>query len=149
MMNVQKKIASRILKCGAGRVWMDPRKMEEISQAITRRDVRALIRDGVIRKIPEAGISSGRKSKARLQKKKGLRKGRGSRKGYANVKKNVWMRKIRSLRSYLKGLRSKGMISNEAFRDTYDKSKSGLFKSKAYLKAYLERNNLLKQPSKK
>lgn len=147
-MNIQKKLASRILKCGTGRIWMDPKRMEDISQAITRRDITALIKDGVIRKIPEAGISNSRKAKIRKQKKKGLRKGIGSRKGYSNAKKRMWITKIRSLRSYLKELEKKGMISKEVFRSTYNMSKSGVFKSKAYLRAYLERNGLIKKPSK-
>ena len=144
-MNTQRKIAMKLLKCGNARVWMDPSRAEDISQAITRHDVARLIKDGVIAKIPEKGISSGRKAKARLQKKKGRKHGHGSRKGSKHLKKAAWIKKIRALRRYMQQLKAKGMITNTVYRETYNKSKSGFFKDKNYLKVYLERNKLLKE----
>ena len=38
-MNLQRKLAAKVLKCGENRVWIDP-KNEKVKQAITRRDIR-------------------------------------------------------------------------------------------------------------
>lgn len=144
-MNNQRKIAMKLMKCGKARVWMDPARSEDISQAITRHDVARLIKDGVISKIPEKGISSGRKAKAKIQKKKGRKHGHGSRKGTRHISKKMWMKKIRALRRYMSALKEKGLITNAVFREIYNKSKSGFFKDKNYLKTYLERNGMLKK----
>ena len=144
-MNAQRKIAAKILKCGMRRVWLDPKRLDDISNAITRRDVSALISGRIIKKIPDAGISSGRNRLLKIQKKKGSRKGRGSRKGSRHMKKKNWIRKIRSLRRYMKLLREKGMITNDVFKKIYKISMSGYFKDKGHLKIYLERSGMLKK----
>ena len=80
-LTTQKKLAAKILKVGVNRVWIDPEHMEEVSRAITRNSIRALINDGVIKAKPVNGISSYRSKKNAEQKSKGRRKGHGSRKG--------------------------------------------------------------------
>jgi len=80
-LTTQKKLAAKILKVGVNRVWIDPEHMEEVSRAITRNSVKALINDGVIKAKPVKGISSYRSKKNAQQKGKGKRKGQGSRKG--------------------------------------------------------------------
>jgi len=39
----QKRMAASILKCGINRVWMDPDRTEEATEAVTRNDIRGLI----------------------------------------------------------------------------------------------------------
>ncbi|MBS3050620.1 MAG: 50S ribosomal protein L19e, partial [Candidatus Aenigmarchaeota archaeon] len=80
-MKSQKTMASKIMKCGASRVWLDPTRTADIDEAITSEDVRRLIRDGVIAEKPKQGLSSFRKNKIARQKKKGRRRNRGSVKG--------------------------------------------------------------------
>lgn len=144
-MKLQKEIAARILKCGKSRIWMDPSRIEEIEEAITNEDVRRLIRDGVIKAKPKLGISTYRKKKRMIQKKKGRRKGRGSKKGTKALKKKIWISRIRAQRKLLKELRSQGKIDKKTFRIIYKKSKGGFFRSKAHLMAYLEKENLIKK----
>jgi large subunit ribosomal protein L19e len=74
-------MASRIMKCGVTRVWINPERIADVEEAITAEDVRSLIRDGVIRARQKKGLSNFRRKKAALQKQKGRRRGRGSRKG--------------------------------------------------------------------
>jgi len=69
----QKRIAADVLKIGETRVWIDPERFEDVSIAITRDDVRALIKDGAIATKPETGVSRGRYRHSHIQKKKGLR----------------------------------------------------------------------------
>ena len=54
---IRKKIAARILKCSPKRVKLDPDEMAEIKEAITKDDLRGLIKDNVIRMIPKKGVS--------------------------------------------------------------------------------------------
>ena len=62
-LTTQKKLAAKILKVGVNRVWIDPEHMEEVSRAITRNSIKALINDGVIKAKPVNGISSYRAKK--------------------------------------------------------------------------------------
>ena len=47
-LTAQKRIAAEILKCGENRVYFDPYLMDEIKMAITREDIRNLIKEGII-----------------------------------------------------------------------------------------------------
>ena len=107
----QRRMAASLLKCGKNRVWMDQDRLEEIARAVTKDDIRVLIRGKAIRAQQKTGISRGRKKINMQQKQKGRRKGHGSRKGgkYARFpRKQQWIRTIRPLRAYLKDLRANG-----------------------------------------
>ena len=109
----QRRMAAEVLKCGENRVWMDPDRCEEIAKAVTRSDIRLLIKGGAIAKKPVKGISSARKKKLKMQKEKGRRKGPGSRKGAKNARyprKRKWVVTIRAIRAYLRELRDEGKI---------------------------------------
>jgi large subunit ribosomal protein L19e len=64
----QKRMASKMLKIGSSRVWMDPKSIEDISEAVTREDVRKLIKRNVIQK---KTAKSNSRSRFRAAKKKG------------------------------------------------------------------------------
>ena len=146
-MKAQKQMASRILKCGKNRVWLDPSRINEISESITAQDIRKLIKDDVIKATQKKGISNYRKKKIALQKSKGRRKGKGSRKGKIGTRvkrKTLWIKKIRIIRVQLKELRDNEKITKPNYRKIYKMSKSGFFRSKSHLMIYLERNEFLK-----
>lgn len=141
----QKRMAAKILKCGVSRIWIDPKRVAEVNEAITNADIRRLIKNGVIVKKPKIGISSGRKNKIRKQKQKGRRKGHGSRKGALGARsprKREWIKRIRGIRAFLKQLRDEKKIDNLKYRDLYKKAKGGFFRSKAHVKHYLEREGI-------
>ena len=58
----QKRLAARIMKCGVTRVWIDPTRIKDAQEAITGQDIRRLINDGIIKKLPKQGLSSYRKN---------------------------------------------------------------------------------------
>ena len=60
---VQKRIAAEILGCGIHRIWINPEERDKVSMAITRGDIKKLVRDGIIKKKPEMSIS---RSRARI-----------------------------------------------------------------------------------
>lgn len=145
-------MAARIIGCGQSRIWIDPVRIADVAEAITADDVRRYINDGVIVAVPKNGISSFRKKKIIKQKSKGRRRGLGSRKGRKGARtptKAAWMKRIRSLRKFIGELKAQGKIDNVAFKDVYKKSKSGMFRSKAHVTIYLERNNMLKESKEK
>ncbi len=136
----QINIATRLLKCGKSRVWLDPARNADIENAITAGDVRKLISDGIIRKMPARGLSNFKKKKMVIQKAKGRRSGKGSRKGSrANVQKRLWISRIRAIRDELAKLREAGKIDKSTFRQLYSKSKSGFFRSRAHLRIHIEK----------
>lgn len=140
-----KKMAAKILKVGLNRVWIDPSQHDKASTAITKNDVRSLIKSGIIRVKPERGTSRVRARKAHKKRKKGLRKGPGSRKGHkASKGKEEWMKRVRALRAFLVELRRKRLITKTTYRMLYLMVKSGTFRSRAQLKAYITDKNLIK-----
>ena len=146
-LTTQKRLAADILKVGVNRVWIDPERVEEVSSAITRDNIRQLINDKAIKAKPQKGISSYRSKKIAQQKKKGRRKGRGSikgAKGARNPKKEQWMTTIRALRKDLKQMRDDREINTTTYRKLYRMAKGGAFRSKSYMKTYARDHDMLR-----
>jgi len=147
----QRRLAAEILKCGVNRVWIDEDRIDEIAKAVTRNDIRILIKGGAIVKRPEKGISTGRKKKLKLQKEKGRRRGHGSRRGpkYARFpRKRRWIVTIRSVRKVLKFLRDQNLIDKKAYRRYYLLAKGGSFRSKDHLLSHLVLDGIIKEEDK-
>jgi large subunit ribosomal protein L19e len=141
----QRKLAASVLDCGIYRVWIDPERMDEVSLAITRDEVRKLIKDKAIKALPENNQSRGRARVLAEKKKKGRRTGPGSKKGkkYSVVsKKSRWINRIRAQRKHLVGLRDRRVITVNTYRNLYRKAKGGEFRSVAELDRYINDNNL-------
>ncbi len=49
-LKAQKRMAAEILKCGENRVYFDPYLIDDIKMAITREDIRNLVKEGIILK---------------------------------------------------------------------------------------------------
>ncbi len=144
----QRRMAADLLGCGANRVWIDPNRIEDVADAITRNDVRVMINAGAIKAMQKKGISSGRRKYLAGQKKKGRQRGPGSRKGakYARTpRKREWIRKIRSIRVRLKELREQGVLDSMTYRKYYRQAKGGMFKSRAHLDTQLKIHGILKE----
>lgn len=141
-----RRLAADLMKVGVNRIWMDPNQLDRITSAITKEDVRKLIKDGVIKERPVKGTSRSRAKRKHRQRKKGLRKGPGSRKGRAIDKKEAWMAKVRTLRDLLADLRKKKIITRSTYRMLYTMVKSGTFQSRSQLKAYIKEKKLARAP---
>ena len=148
MLDVQRRLAAQILKCGENRIRFDPASLEDIKEAITKTDIRSLINNGVISKKRVKNTSKFWARKTRIQKSKGKRKGFGSRKGKKTARglapKRVWINKIRLQRDYIKSLRNSKIITSTAYHELYMKSKGGFFRSIRHLKLYTEERGLVK-----
>ncbi len=147
-LNTQKRIAAKVLGISKKRVKLDPQRAEDIKEAITKTDIRGLVGDGAIKKQQKKGISRVRANKNKVQKSKGQRKGMGSKKGKStakNPKKEVWMKRIRTQREFLKVLKDKKHINTKTYTDLYKKAKGGFFRSKKHIKLYIEEHRLIKK----
>ncbi len=147
-LKAQKRMAAQILKCGENRVYFDPYLIEDIRMAITREDIRNLIKEGVILKKYETGISKHRKNVRHERKKKGRARGLGKRKGKKGArtpKKKAWMRKIRPQRRELKKLRDRKLITTATYRKLYKNAKGGMFQSVAQMHRHIKEKELLKR----
>jgi large subunit ribosomal protein L19e len=147
----QRRMAADVLKCGAHRVWIDPNRMEEVADAITREDVRAVVSAGLIRKLPVAGPSRGRTRYMADQRRKGRRRGPGRRKGAHGArdpKKRRWIRAIRAQRDTLKRYREDGRLAPRDYRRFYLRAKGGMYRSRSHLEQQLQAEGVLQEARK-
>lgn len=148
MLDVQRRLAAQILKCGKNRIRFDPASLEDIKEAITKTDLRLLINNGAISKKRVENTSRFWARKTRMQKSKGKQKGFGSRKGKKTARglapKRIWINKIRLQRDYIKSLRNSKIITSTDYHELYLKSKGGFFRSIKHLKMYTEEKGLIK-----
>jgi large subunit ribosomal protein L19e len=139
-LTLQKRLAAKILKVGESKVWIDPTKIKDAQSAITRIDVKKLIKQGIIKKLP---------SKVKMpKKKKKKRRGTGSRKGSKHArlpKKRRWINTVRPLRRMLRELKAEGSIDNRTYRRLYMLVKGGQFRSRSHLRIYLKQHGILKE----
>ncbi len=140
MASLQKKLAAKILKVGQSKVWLDPAQIKDIKAAITRIDVKKLIKKNSIKVLPDKVPMP--KEKGRKKRTEGKRKGA---KFSTLPEKRRWIATVRPLRRMLKELK----ISNEIDTQTYKKMRSlvkgGMFRSRSHLKLYLEQHGFLKK----
>ncbi|OIC53286.1 50S ribosomal protein L19, partial [Acinetobacter baumannii] len=97
-LKLQKRLAASVLKCGKGKVWLDPNEVSEISMANSRQNIRKLVKDGFVIRKPMKIHSRARARRALEAKRKGRHSGYGKRKGTREARlptKILWMRRMR------------------------------------------------------
>ena len=144
-LTTQKKLAAKILKCSEKKVKVDKERLDEVKEAITKADVKSLIKDKAIIKSKSNEASRVRARKRQVQKRKGRSHGVGTRKGKKGARspsKLEWMNKIRLQRKLLKELSDGEKITRTTYRSLYRKAGGGFFRSKRHLKLYITENEL-------
>ncbi|MFX0046979.1 MAG: 50S ribosomal protein L19e [Candidatus Hermodarchaeota archaeon] len=147
-LKAQKRMAAEILKCGENRVYFDPYLIDEIKMAITREDIRNLVKEGIILKKYKQGHSKYRKNLRHERKKKGRARGLGKRKGKKTArqpKKKTWMNRIRPQRRELKKLRDRKLITTATYRKLYKNAKGGMFNSVAQMNRYIKEKDFIRR----
>jgi large subunit ribosomal protein L19e len=140
MVSLQKRLAAKILKVGVSRIWLDPTKRKEIEGAITRVDIKKLIKKNYIKVLPE-----------KLSKPESLsrmKRGSGSRKGGRHAivpAKRKWINTVRPLRTLLRELKANQQIDSSTYKRIYKLIKGGAFRSRSHMLLYLEQHGLLKK----
>src|SRR3989344_751428 len=121
-MNLQKKVALAIRTLGVGRdrIIFNKERLNEIKEAITKQDIRDLVKDGAIIIMNVSGRKTHQKRKTRR------RKGVNSKREYMII--------TRKLRSYLAHLKKTGNITNEKYRKLRTELRTRAFKSLSSMK---------------
>lgn len=140
-LKAQKRLAADVLDVGKNRVWFDPDAQGEIADAITRDEIRDLVSQGTIQSKEARSNSRGRARERQKKRAYGHRKGAGKRRGTAGARQNEkdqWKDQIRAQRRRLRELREEGEIDSTQYRELYNKSRGGEFRSVRYMMNYLE-----------
>lgn len=148
----QKTLSANLLKIGKRRVWFNQEHLQEIKEAITKKDIKGLVQKRIIQKRPIQGSSRFRARKRLLQRRKGRQKGQGTKKGSRTARlprKRAWINRVRTQRQFLKGIKLKGVVSTATYRLLYLKIKGGYFRNRRHLKLYLTEHKLFQKETQK
>lgn len=124
-LKTKKRLAARVIGVGLGRILFDEAKIDEIKEALTRQDIRDLVKSGAIR---IKAIGGRRTRKKRKTKRRG-----------GKIKKRVGRRKkkykilTRKLRKTAKALKKAGVISKERYSKLMKEIKAKTFKNRTHL----------------
>jgi large subunit ribosomal protein L19e len=138
VVNIRKKreLVARILGVGVNRVRFEPDKLEDVADSITRDNIKALVKSGAIWTVRPKGTSRGRAEEKRsVWKVHG--KGPGSKKGRKTArvgKKEVYVKRVRSMRYHLKVMKERKDITNDVYWQMYKKVNGGQIRSLAHLR---------------
>lgn len=133
MVSFQKRLAAKILKVGVDKVFIDSSKIEDVKKAVTRKDIKNLIKKGYIKKLPERVSFPYKKEVKRVKK------------GSSIKKKTIRVRTVRALRKYLKELKESGKIEKNDYKKVYRWIKGGMFRSRAHMRIFLEQRGIIKK----
>ncbi len=139
-LKTKRLLVSRILGVGANRVRFDSEHLDDVADAITRDNIRSLVTANVIEVKPIKGTSRGRSYFKKFQRhkrgtKQGSKKGkRGARVG----KKEVYVKKMRSMRHQLKVSKYRKEITNKDYWNLYRQVTGNQIRNLAHLRSLIE-----------
>jgi len=125
----QKRLAADVLNVGIHKVWLNPDRITDIKEALTKQDIRDLIKDGAIK----AKATNHKKVKKKTKKRT-----TGKIKKRPRRRKEKYIMLIRKLRRYLTGLKENKIIISKDYQRLRRLAKAGNFKSIEALKEYVK-----------
>jgi len=142
VVNLRKKreLIARMMGLGVNRVRFEPDKLDDVADAITRENMQSLIKNGTVWTVKVKGTSRARaEKKLNTRRKRGV--GAGSKKGKKSArsgKKEVYVRKVRSLRRKLKLLKDRNEITRSVYWLIYKKVNGGQVRSLSHLRELIK-----------
>ncbi|MBI3639828.1 MAG: 50S ribosomal protein L19e [Thaumarchaeota archaeon] len=139
-LKTKRHLVARMLGVGANRIKFDSQYLDDVSDAITRDNIRSLITANIIEVRPIKGTSKGRAHHKKAQRRKrgtkqGSKKGaKGSRIG----KKQVYVRKIKALRHRLHVSKGRKEITNPEYWKLYRQAGGNQIRNVAHLRTLIE-----------
>lgn len=138
-----KRIAAEMLNTARKKIWINPEEAEALKEAITKEDVRALIKEGIIKKSKRAEKSSVRSRTLKGKKQKGRKRGHGKRKASLKKRgerKKAWIKRVRAQRRTLRELKEKEgkALEKVGYRKLYRMVKGDYFRGKRYLEMFVK-----------
>jgi large subunit ribosomal protein L19e len=134
-----KRIAADILNRGVSSIKITDKGLPEAKKAITREDVRKLIKDGLIYADAIKHNASKYGKELKIKRAHGRRRGIGSKKGTRKARGGIeHKKKIRALRRILLELKKDKTIDNEKFKAFYKLAKGGTFPNKASMLSHIK-----------
>jgi len=124
----KKKLAKKTLNVGEDRIVFLESRLEEIKDAITKQDIRDLLKSGAI-------VIKNRKGRKKVLRKRSRSTGNIRRK--ARKKKREYLILTRKLRKHLEDQQSKGKLSREDVRGMRKKIRNRDFRSAAHIKEHI------------
>lgn len=143
-----KKIAAKILKTGQTKIWINPEKTKEVKEAMTKEDIKKLIKEKIILKRKDNEQSRGRARILKEKKKKGRKTGKGKKTGTKKArtnKKTTWIKNVRAQRKTLKKMKEEGTETEITYRQIYKRIKGGYFKGKKYIQGLAKQKKPIKK----
>jgi large subunit ribosomal protein L19e len=136
----KKRLLSRVTGVGIHRIRLDPDKLPDVSDAITRQNARGLVTAGIVSIVPAGGTSRGRAQDKRDQRnKRGTKQGsKQGRKGARTSRKRTHVTKVRALRRLLKIAKARQDITNPEFWTLYKRVGGNTVRNKAHLRQLME-----------
>ena len=148
-----KRMASLITGAGISRIKFDNSRIEEIEKAVTKDDVRALIKQKAVIVEKKKGVSRAVGRIHDEERKKGRAHKTARRRGTHSARaggKKEWVNRIRAQRELIKSFKKRGMfVDNKAYREVYLKIKGGAFPDKSRVLLYLNEKGYIKKSQKK
>lgn len=131
-MKFTRRAAAELLHRGQNAIRIKQTSTEEAKKAITKDDVRRLIKEGAV--YAQKDRADARKRVASDYR----RRGTGSKRGTRKVREgNIWERKIRAQRRLLQRLKHMGKLDTKTFNRYYGLSKGNMFPDKRSMLLHL------------
>ena len=139
-LRAKKRLVSRIVGVGLHRVKFDNDHLDDITDAITRVNIRSLITANTIKIKRIVGTSHGRATLKKIQRRKrGTKQGsKKGRKGARVGKKRVHITKVRALRYRLKVSKDRKEITNKEFWELYKMVGGNTIRNVAHLRSLID-----------
>jgi large subunit ribosomal protein L19e len=139
-LKTKRLLVSRILGVGANRVRFDSDHLDDVADAITRDNIRSLVTAKIIEIRSIKGTSRGRAHfKKHQRRRRGTKQGsKKGRKGARVGKKEVYVKKMRSMRHQIKVSKSRKEITNKDYWNLYKQVGGNQVRNLAHLRSLIE-----------